>query len=391
MPTISQMRRKEKVYLALFGEPQQDCDGERAATLLCPAFRVPEEREGGFSHLEAWTRGRHYILCLPVGMRTAVERALPVSGAILHLAGAALSTTVERQLLAARRVGLARVVVAQATTGADELAAGPEERRIREALEHVGFESSSITFVRCSGRNRELLATLDTIPWAVRGDASEGLLFPVEETHAAVEPACVTGRAERGGCRLGDALELIGPGVDRLAKLTAIRGWRDERVQLATGESAGLCFADVGLEVLERVAVIATPGLVSRRADIRGEVCFNLFGAAHQTHDRALSHPPIPCGTEVRVEWSRRFSSYAITAAAVDRTPLMETALIELELDAPVPVVAGMRLRVYRAEDSGWPVAQGVVVESSERQSTASPVNAGGDPGDPRAASSSGR
>ena len=205
----------------------------------------------------------------------------------------------------------------------------------------------------------ELVATLDrAIPAPVRDTTSPFLLL-VEGTHTIDGIGTVaTGHVSRGVVRVGDTLEMFGrrDGAPRTAVVTGIESFHRELAEAQAGENVGLRLRGVKRDEIARGQVLAAQGSIVPRRRCRAELY--LLAAregGRSTPIRSGYRPQLYVGP---VDVTARLG---LADATPELTPGTH-AQIELELDRPVALEAGVR---FALREGGRTIGAGVVTSTS--------------------------
>ena len=196
---------------------------------------APEERKRGITinsaHVEYQTQARHYGHTDCPGhadyIKNMITGAHQMDGAILVVAATdgAMPQTREHLILA-KQIGINQIVVyLNKVDVADNEMVELAEMELRELMSEIGFDGDNVPVIAGSalaaleGTNPEigkesinkLLDAVDSyIPNPIR-DLDKPLLLPVETVHQITgRGTVVTGRIERGVCKKGQEVELIG-------------------------------------------------------------------------------------------------------------------------------------------------------------------------------------
>jgi elongation factor Tu len=248
------------------------------------------------SHVEYETPNRHYAHIDCPGhadyIKNMITGAAQMDGAILVVAAndGPMPQTREHILLA-RQVGVPHIVVFmnKVDTVDDPELLDLVELELRELLSKYGFPGDDIPIVRGSSKPcldtqgkddaagkciDDLMAALDAyIPPPVR-EEDKPFLMSVEDVFSIEGRGTVaTGRIERGVCKVGDEVEIIG--LMKAPKKTTITGVEMFNKTLdkgIAGDNVGVLVRGLKREEIERGQVLAKPGSITPHTKFEAEV-----------------------------------------------------------------------------------------------------------------------
>ena len=258
---------------------------------------APEERERGITintaHVEYQTANRHYAHVDCPGhadyVKNMVTGAAQMDGAILVVAATDGPMPQTREhILLARQVGVPRIVVFMNKV---DMVDDPElleivEMEIRELLNKYDFPGDEIPIIQGSalgGLNgdakwvekiMDLMNAVDTyIPIPPRA-VELPFLMPVEDVFSITGRGTVaTGRIERGVINVGDPVEIIGLGAEKITSTcTGVEMFRKLLDRGEAGDNAGLLLRGVEKNDIRRGMVICKPGSVTPHTEFKAEV-----------------------------------------------------------------------------------------------------------------------
>ncbi len=258
---------------------------------------APEEKERGITintaHVEYQTANRHYAHVDCPGhadyVKNMVTGAAQMDGAILVVAATdgAMPQTREHILLA-RQVGVPQVVV---FLNKVDMVDDPElleivEMDIRELLSFYEFDGDNIPVIKGSALGAlngdpkwvetvvELMDAVDSwIPLPPRL-IDQPFLMPVEDVFSITGRGTVaTGRIERGVINVGEPVEIIGMGAEKMTStVTGVEMFRKLLDRGEAGDNAGLLLRGIEKTQIRRGMVICKPGTVTPHTQFKGEV-----------------------------------------------------------------------------------------------------------------------
>ncbi|MBO6517947.1 MAG: elongation factor Tu [Bacteroidia bacterium] len=258
---------------------------------------APEEKERGITintaHIEYETANRHYAHVDCPGhadyVKNMVTGAAQMDGAILVVAATdgPMPQTKEHILLA-RQVGVPRLVIFMNKVDMvdDEELLELVEMEIRELLDFYDFDADNTPIIKGSalgglngddkwvGTINELMDAVDEwIPLPPRL-VDQDFLMPVEDVFSITGRGTVaTGRIERGVISVGDAVDIIGMGAEKLSSTcTGVEMFRKLLDRGEAGDNAGILLRGIEKTDIKRGMVIVKPGSVTPHAKFKAEV-----------------------------------------------------------------------------------------------------------------------
>jgi len=258
---------------------------------------APEEKERGITintaHVEYSTAARHYAHVDCPGhadyVKNMVTGAAQMDGAILVVASTDGPMPQTREhILLARQVGVPRLVVFMNKCDSVD---DPElldlvEMEIRDLLSFYNFDGENTPIIRGSalgGLNgdaewvekiMDLMDAVDTyIPIPPRL-VDQPFLMPIEDVFSITGRGTVaTGRIERGIVNVGEAVDIIGLGDEKLSStVTGVEMFRKLLDRGEAGDNAGILLRGIDKEAIKRGMVICKPGSVTPHAKFKAEV-----------------------------------------------------------------------------------------------------------------------
>jgi len=258
---------------------------------------APEEKERGITintaHVEYETGNRHYAHVDCPGhadyVKNMVTGAAQVDGAILVVAATdgPMPQTKEHILLA-RQVGVPRLVVFMNKVDMvdDEELLELVEMEIRDLLGFYEFDADNTPVIQGSalgalnGEEKwvntvtELMSAVDEwIPLPPRL-VDQPFLMPIEDVFSITGRGTVaTGRIERGIIKVGEPVDIIGMGAEKLSStITGVEMFRKLLDEGQAGDNAGLLLRGIEKTDIRRGMVICKPGSVKPHAKFKAEV-----------------------------------------------------------------------------------------------------------------------
>ncbi len=257
---------------------------------------APEERQRGvtinLSHQEYETEKRHYAHIDAPGhadyIKNMITGAAQMDGAILVVAATDGPMPQTREhILLAKQVNVPKLVVAlnKCDMVDDAELLDLVEMEIRDLLTKYEYPGDEIPIVRVSAlkalegdatweaKVQELMDKVDEyIPTPERA-LDKPFLMPVEDVFSIKGRGTVaTGRIERGVCKVGEEMEIVGMGKDKKTVVTGVEMFRKQLDEGQAGDNVGVLLRGVEKEDIERGQVIAKPGSIKPHTDFEAQV-----------------------------------------------------------------------------------------------------------------------
>ena len=258
---------------------------------------APEEKERGItintSHVEYETANRHYAHVDCPGhadyVKNMVTGAAQMDGAIIVVAATDGPMPQTREhILLARQVNVPRLVVFMNKCDMvdDEEMLELVEMEIRELLSFYDFDGDNTPIIRGSALGalngepkwedsvRKLMDAVDEwIPLPPR-DVDKDFLMPVEDVFSITGRGTVaTGRIETGSIHVGDEVEIIGLGAEKMKSvITGVEMFRKILDDGEAGDNVGLLLRGVDKDEIKRGMVLCKPGSVKPHSRFKAEV-----------------------------------------------------------------------------------------------------------------------
>ena len=257
---------------------------------------APEEKARGITiavaHVEYETVKRHYAHIDCPGhadyIKNMITGAAQMDGAILVVAApdGPMPQTREHILLA-RQVGVPYIVVC---LNKCDMVDDPElldlvEVEVRDLLKTYGFPGDQVPVVRTSALKaldgdaqweKTILDLMDAVDKSVPDPVREidkPFLMPIEDIFSITgRGTVVTGRVERGKCKVGEEMEIVGFRDTRKTVVTGVEMFRKLLDEGMAGDNVGLLLRGVDKEEVERGQVIAKPGSITPHKKVKAEV-----------------------------------------------------------------------------------------------------------------------
>ena len=326
------------------------------------------------SHVEYESDKRHYAHVDCPGhadyVKNMITGAAQMDGAILVVSAVdgPMPQTREHVLLA-RQVNVPQLVV---FLNKVDVNTDPElleliELEIRELLNKYKFPGDTVPIIRGSalqalngvhseisdGAIQALMNACDSfIPEPLR-ETDKPFLMPIEDVFTiSGRGTVVTGRIERGICKVGETVEIIGYTETRTTVVTGVEMFRKLLDQGQAGDNVGCLLRGVKREEIERGQVLAKPGSITPHKKFKAEVYV-------LKKEEGGRHTPF--FTNYRPQFYFRTTD----VTGVCRLPegvemVMPGDNIQMDIELIVPVAADTGLR-FAIREGGRTVGAGVV------------------------------
>jgi len=257
---------------------------------------APEEKARGItintSHIEYSTKKRHYAHVDCPGhadyIKNMITGAAQMDGAILVVAATdGVMPQTREHVLLARQVGVPYIVVWLNKT---DMVDDPElielvEMDVRDLLSKYGFPGDDVPVIAGSAKlalegdkaeqanvMKLMNAVDDYIPDPVRDDSKPFLLAVEDVLTITGRGTVVTGRVERGMCKLNDTLEIVGIRPTATAVVTGLEMFRKSLDFAESGDNVGVLLRGVVRDDVVRGQVLAKPGTVTPHTKFEAKV-----------------------------------------------------------------------------------------------------------------------
>jgi elongation factor Tu len=342
---------------------------------------APEERERGItialSHNEYSTANRHYAHIDAPGhadyIKNMITGAAQMDGAIIVVAATdGVMPQTREHVLLAKQVGVPRIIVFlnKVDMVDDQDLVELVEEEVRELLTKQGFDGANCPVIRGSGLKAlesksledpwaqkvlDLAKALDEyIPVPVR-ELDKPFLMPVEDVFSIEgRGTVVTGRIERGVCKVGQEVEIVGLAKTAKSTITGIEMFNKSLQEGQAGDNAGILIRGIKKEDVTRGQVIAATGSVLPHTDFESEVYI-------LSKEEGGRHTPFFSGYKPQFYIRTTDVTGEVTLAEkVEMVMPGDTVTFKVKLIAPVAMEQGMRFAI---REGGRTVGAGVVTK----------------------------
>ncbi|MBX2984351.1 MAG: elongation factor Tu [Bacteroidia bacterium] len=343
---------------------------------------APEEKERGItintSHVEYQTQTRHYAHVDCPGhadyVKNMVTGAAQMDGAILVVAATDGPMPQTREhILLARQVGVPKLVVFMNKC---DMVDDPElldlvEMEIRDLLNFYSFDGDNTPIIRGSalgGLNGDpkwsqsildLMKAVDEwIPIPARL-VDQPFLMPIEDIFSITGRGTVaTGRIERGVINVGDAVDIIGMGTEKLSSTcTGVEMFRKLLDRGEAGDNAGILLRGIEKTDIKRGMVICKPGSVTPHHKFKAEIYV-------LTKEEGGRHTPF--FNKYRPQFYFRTTDVTGEVKLPDGTEMVmpgDNVTITVDLIAPIAMEKGLRFAI---REGGRTIGAGQVTDIIE-------------------------
>jgi len=261
---------------------------------------APEEKERGItialSHNEYETANRHYAHIDAPGhadyIKNMITGAAQMDGAILVVAATdGLMPQTREHILLAKQVGVPKIIVFINKTDmpdVDEEMIELVEEEIKETLTQYGYDGDNTPFIRGSAlkaaeatdkedewvkKVEELVKQMDEYFEVPERDTDKPFLMPIEDVFSIEgRGTVVTGRIERGICKVGEEVEIVGIKDTTKTTITGIEMFNKNLQEGMAGDNAGVLLRGTKKEDIHRGQVLAVPGSITPHTEFEAEV-----------------------------------------------------------------------------------------------------------------------
>src|SRR6201747_184486 len=339
---------------------------------------APEEKERGITintaHVEYQTDKRHYAHVDCPGhadyVKNMITGAAQMDGAILVVSAADGPMPQTREhILLARQVGVPYIVVAMNKV---DMVDDPElldlvELEVRELLKSYQFPGDDLPVIRVSalgalnGEEKwektvdELMEKVDSYIPVPERVTDKPFIMPIEDIFSIQgRGTVVTGRIERGICKVGEEMEIVGFRDTRKTVVTGVEMFKKLLDEGRAGDNVGLLLRGIEKDDVERGQVIAKPGAIKPHKKFKGEVYV-------LSKDEGGRHTPFFKG--YRPQFYFRTTDVTGVAQLPEGTEMVmpgDNVGLDIELIAPLAMEKGLRFAI---REGGRTVGAGTISE----------------------------
>jgi len=244
------------------------------------------------SHVEYSTEKRHYAHVDCPGhadyVKNMITGAAQMDGAILVVSAVDGPMPQTREhILLARQVNVPYIVVFlnKCDLVDDMELLDLVELEVRELLSKYEFPGDDVPVIRGSATGAikgekqwvdkmwELLNALDTYIPQPKREVDKPFLMPVEDVFSITGRGTVaTGRVERGKCKVGEEVQVVGFNAEKKTTVTGVEMFRKLLDEGEAGDNVGLLLRGIEKNEIERGMVLAKPGSITPHTEFNAEV-----------------------------------------------------------------------------------------------------------------------
>jgi elongation factor Tu len=326
------------------------------------------------AHVEYETDKRHYAHVDCPGhadfVKNMITGAAQMDGAILVVSAADGPMPQTREhILLARQVGVPKIVVFLNKVDLidDKELLDLVEMEIRELLSKYQFDGDNAKIIRGSATAAlegkpegvaaigELMNAIDTeIPEPAR-EIDKPFLMSVEDVFSITGRGTVaTGRIERGVCKVGETVEIVGLKDTSTTVITGVEMFRKMLDQGQAGDNVGLLLRGVEKEGIQRGQVLAAPKSVHPHKKAKCEIYV-------LTKDEGGRHTPFFNGYRPQF-YFRTTDVTGILHLAQGVEMIMPGDNTQVEIDLIVPIAMEKTQR-FAIREGGRTIGAGRIVE----------------------------
>jgi elongation factor Tu len=328
------------------------------------------------AHVEYESEARHYAHVDCPGhadyIKNMITGAAQMDGAILVVSAADGPMPQTREhILLARQVGVPKIVV---FLNKIDLVDDPElldlvEMEVRELLTKYGFPGDDTPIIRGSSKPAldapadakanepidALVKALDEFVPIPQREKDKPFLMPIEDVFSIKGRGTVgTGRIERGVCKVGDTVEIVGLKPNKTTVITGIEAFNKTLDGGEAGENVGVLLRGVEKDDLQRGQVLCAPKSITPHTKFAAEVYV-------LTKEEGGRHTPFFTGYRPQFYFrTTDVTGAAKLPAGVEMVMPGDNTTMEIELQAPIAMEEKLRFAV---REGGKTVGSGVVTK----------------------------
>ena len=350
---------------------------------------APEEKARGITintaHVEYETETRHYAHVDCPGhadyIKNMITGAAQMDGGILVVSAADGPMPQTREhIILARQVNIPNleVFLNKVDMVDDEELIELVEMEVRELLNKYKFPGDDLPIIKGSGLKAaealtanpktgrgqdkwvdhiwELMDAVDSYIPDPQRDVDKPMLMAVEDVFSITGRGTVaTGRIERGRCRVGEEVEIVGLNeAPRKTTVTGVEMFRKLLDEGMAGDNVGLLLRGIDKTTIQRGQVVAKPGSIKPHTKFNAEVYV-------LTKEEGGRHTPFFPGYKPQFYVRTTDVTGGITLPeGVEMVMPGDNITMEVELINPVAIENGMRFAI---REGGRTVGAGVVTE----------------------------
>jgi elongation factor Tu len=241
------------------------------------------------------------------------------------------------------------------------------ELEVRDLLKSYGFPGDEIPVIRGSAlkgmeddptwvaKIDELMEAVDSYIPIPERVVDKPFLMPIEDIFSiSGRGTVVTGRIERGICKVGEEMEIVGYTPTQKTVITGVEMFKKLLDEGRAGDNVGLLLRGTKKEEVERGQVIAKPGSIKPHTKFKAEVYI-------LTKEEGGRHTPFFKG--YRPQFYMRTTDVTGSAEMPEGVEMVmpgDNVSLAIELITPVALEKGLRFAI---REGGRTVGAGTVAE----------------------------
>jgi len=241
------------------------------------------------------------------------------------------------------------------------------ELEVRELLKTYQFPGGDLPVIRVSALGAlngepqwektvdELMEAVDNYIPIPERVTDKPFIMPIEDIFSIQgRGTVVTGRIERGICKVGEEMEIVGFRDTRKTVVTGVEMFKKLLDQGMAGDNVGLLLRGIDKDDVERGQVIAKPGSITPHTKFKGEVYV-------LSKEEGGRHTPFFNG--YRPQFYFRTTDVTGSATLPAGTEMVmpgDNVQLEVELQTPVAMEKGLRFAI---REGGRTVGAGTISE----------------------------
>ena len=257
---------------------------------------APEEKARGVTinihHSEYETAKRHYAHIDAPGhadyVKNMITGAAQMDGAILVVSAPDGPMPQTRDhILLANQVNVPAIIVFmnKCDMVTDKELLDLVEMEVRELLTKYHFPGDKVPVIRGSAikalqgdaeaeaKIQELMDTVDSYFPEPKRELDKPFLMPIEDVFSIKgRGTVVTGRVERGRCKVNETMEIVGMKPTQTTVVTGVEMFRKLLDEGQAGDNVGVLLRGIEKNQVERGQVLAAPGSVKPHTEFEAEV-----------------------------------------------------------------------------------------------------------------------
>jgi elongation factor Tu len=244
------------------------------------------------------------------------------------------------------------------------------ELEVRELLKSYKFPGDDLPVVRISALGalngeakwektvEELMAAVDSYIPIPERVIDKPFLMPIEDIFSIQgRGTVVTGRVERGICKVGEEMEIVGFRDTRKTVVTGVEMFKKLLDEGRAGDNVGLLLRGVEKDEVERGQVISKPGSITPHKKFKGEVYV-------LSKEEGGRHTPFFKGYRPQFYFrTTDVTGVAELPAGTEMVMPGDNVSLTVELITPVAMDKGLRFAI---REGGRTVGAGTVTEVLE-------------------------